>query len=122
MVKKGEWHYMLDIELTAKQNFENIKEKYPVSYQAVKKALQRLKKNQNDSGIDVECDERLQRLLDLYGNSYFYKEEPLQATKPEPILKTSKSLDSEMTYNEYCQHYYGQKHIPNITYDTILIL
>lgn len=32
MVKKGEWHYLLDIQLSAKQNFENIKEMYPVSY------------------------------------------------------------------------------------------
>jgi len=41
---KGEWHYLLDITETAKQNYLRISKDYPVNYQAVKKALQRLKK------------------------------------------------------------------------------
>jgi len=41
---KGEWHYLLDIAETAKQNYLRISKIYPVNYQAVKKALQRLKK------------------------------------------------------------------------------
>lgn len=77
MVKKGEWHYMLNINLSTKENFEMIKEKYPVSYQTVKKALQRLKKKHDDSGNDAEFNERLQRLLELYGTPNFCVEDPL---------------------------------------------
>jgi len=40
----SEWHGLLNISETAKQNYLRISKDYPVNYQAVKKALQRLKK------------------------------------------------------------------------------
>jgi len=40
----SEWHGLLDVGKTAKQNYLEISKVYPVNYQAVKKALQRLKK------------------------------------------------------------------------------
>ena len=98
---------MLDSEIGAKQNFDMIDNAYPglTNYQAVKKALQRLKKRNlrekiitTDVSIDAESTSKEERTTkDDYDRNCSVK-----------TSYTPKSL----TYDEYISIFYGRRCLP----------